>query len=187
MRITKDKLIQGTKLRESVAVPEIGDDATVTVRPLNELESSRYNSIVLEGLPAAVIKAMPKLRKANTFDDAVDAGLSIQDVMRAQENQRKATVYAASRGLSCDGESWSEAEVVDLPGPVIDRIAATAMEISGMTREGVADARRFRGGAGGVGIAGDAQSGLPAGGDDAGTDAGADDSDAIGPASGQKG
>ncbi len=175
MKLTKEAVMLGTKRRVDVPVPELVEGGTLTVRPMTEIEAAQYQSACIEGLPASIINAAPKLAKASTPEELQAAGLSWQDIKAAQVCQARATAVAASCGLSCDGVTWTPDEVGALPRGVPERIAARVLEISGMAKESAAMARQFRGDEGGGEPDSDAPAGLPDGADDGRLDADAGD------------
>ncbi len=175
MKLTKEAVLQGTKRRVTVDVPEIEEGGTLTVRPLTEVEAAEYQSTCIEGLRESVINKGRKLASVESEDDIQALGLEWADLKQMQRNQAKATAYAAACGLSCDGEKWTPDEVGTLPQGVPARIASKALDISGMKQEGAAMARQFRADAGSGKPDSDAPTGIPHGPDDGGVDADAVD------------
>ncbi len=171
MKLTKEAVLQGTKKRVEVAVPEIHENGTLTVRPMNEVEAAEYQSIAIEGLRESVINKGRKLATVKSDDDLEGLGLEWGDLKQMQRNQAKATAYAAACGLSCDGEKWTPDEVGTLPQGVPGRIAAEVLDISGMKRESAAMARQFRADSGSGEPDSNAPAGVSAGSDDGGADA----------------
>ena len=175
MRITKEAVIQGAARRVQIEAGEIQEGGQLTIRPLTELEAAEYNSVCVEGLSVAVLRAIPKLQTADSIDALIDAGLTMDDIKAMQMCEKRAHAYIVAKALSCDGETWTDEDAWALPPAVRARIAATAMDISGMSKESAAMARRFRDETGGGEPDSDAPVGLPDGADNGRVDAAPDD------------
>jgi hypothetical protein len=158
-RLTKEQVLQGTQRRETVEVDLDGVGASIVVRPITEGEAAQVRACALRGLSDKAISLLPQMASGKTTIE----GMSAADLEAAQRNESEGNILAAAFGMSCDGQTWTPEDVRQMPVGVPERIAAVVLRISGMSKEGVQEARRFRADGGRAGIADVVGDGVQAG------------------------
>ena len=157
-KLTKDDILLGVAKRERVELPQL--EREVEIRPLTEAEAARIRALAMRGLSDKAIAAVQRMGQSGGSETV--AGLSGADLVAVQQNEDEANVLAASFALTCDGETWTPEDVGSLPPGVAGLIAKAAYRISGIDREGQAQAKRFCADTGSGGSAGNEPDGVQA-------------------------
>ena len=142
-KLTKEMILKGTNARDVIEIEEIG--GAVTIRPLCDSELAEVRSVALRGLSPDVVRQLPKMQAmAKAGKEIDDIGMGGDDLMQAQENDARGNLIAAAYGLSCDGEKWKPEEVGNLPPGVPEKIAKAVFKVTGATKGGAVEAKKFR-------------------------------------------
>jgi hypothetical protein len=113
VRITRETVIEGIKMREQVKAPELGlgEDAFIVIRPLSAEEMSKVTKTVL--------------------GDMTKKDVDNKKLFEVYSNEQKSKFEALSLAMSIDGETYTPAEVSGLPHAVVERAYSVLSEISG--------------------------------------------------------
>jgi len=120
MRVTKELVLKGVGHRESVPVPEFGEDAALVIRPLTDGEYFEVQRLMIG--EATFEGGTPEKFMENS---------KIIDIMG---RERDAKYLALSFALSIDDEGWKPEEIAKLPQGVPDRLWSRLATISGFPR-----------------------------------------------------
>jgi len=118
VRVTRERVLKGTGLREQVDIPELGDDEEKTffvMRPLTDGEFVRVQKTILGDVSAR----------------SLDQDLKATDIV---DREQKGKYLAVSIALSIDNEEWTPEEIGELPAGVPDKLYSRLAEISGFPR-----------------------------------------------------
>jgi hypothetical protein len=116
VRFTKALVLEGTKHREHILVPELGEGAYLTIRPLTDIEFIQVQKVILGDISAVNVAKLEA-----TMTDIV-------------EREANGKYFALSIALSVDGEEWTPEDVGNLPPGVPDILYNTLAVISGFPR-----------------------------------------------------
>jgi len=116
VRFTRELVLEGIHHREQILVPELGEGAFVSMRPLTDNEFVKVQKAILGDLTAAKVAELES---------------SVQDLV---EREQKGKYLAVSLSLSVEGDEWTPDDVGELPPGVPDMLYSALAVISGFPR-----------------------------------------------------
>lgn len=116
VRFTKQLVLEGIGHREQILVPELGEGAFLSMRPLTDSEFVQVQKSILGDMSASKISELD-----TTVNDIV-------------EREKRGKYLALSISLSVEGDEWSPDDVGALPPGVPDTLYNTLAVISGFPR-----------------------------------------------------
>lgn len=118
-RITKEMVLKGTELRHVVDIPQWGEEATLTVKPITDGQFMEIQAEMFEGI------------ELGDKDNEPFQGMTMTEVSeREKKVRRKAVAFA----LSIDGEEWTPEDVALLPPGAVDALYNDVALISGFPK-----------------------------------------------------
>ncbi len=142
-KLTKADILKGVNNVKTQYFDKLGGE--VEVRPLTEGEWAEIEALRSSG---AKIKGKPTFDKSGNLDiKTMQQNLQVEiDSKEIQLMDFEAKAKAVAWGLSTSSDNqWTVEEVKQLrPVGVVDDIAEFIFKISGVTEEGVEEARNFR-------------------------------------------
>jgi len=115
VRVTRKLVLAGASHREMVPVPQLGEGAFLTMRPLVDNEFVQMQTTILRGIPTS------RIQKLQTKTSSVD--------LIKRENEAK--YQALALALSIDGQKWTPKDIGALPPGVPTALFNVLARISG--------------------------------------------------------
>jgi len=105
-RITREMVLKGTELRQTVDIPNWGEDASMVIRPITDGEFMAVQKIMFGDV---------------TMDDKDEL---FKDMTMAEIADKEKLVrrMAVAFALSIDGEQWTPEDVSLLPPGAVDKL-----------------------------------------------------------------
>jgi len=113
--ITKAMVLQGTEHRQTVEIPEYGEDATMVVHPISDNQFMTMQATIFEGI---------------SMDDSEEP-MKGQTMIEVTNRERLVRRMGVAFGLSCDGQEWTPEEVEKIPPGAVDKLYTAIALISG--------------------------------------------------------
>lgn len=139
MALTKEELLQGSRARRDVPLPDLGD---VTIRPLTDGEFHQVQSLFLKSLGLNIaLRGSDMAAGGAAIMENIKTNFTFDQYAQAEHDM---FLLAAAYGLSIDGVTWTTEEVSQLPPGTAEIIAKEVFDLSGADPQQKAVLETFR-------------------------------------------